>query len=77
MGIFLAASVVMIAFSMLPPMLAAAIMCAIVIAIAYKDPSMRKMAAVVVGFALLAYTPILGIAALAGSAGYWYWNKKK
>ncbi|MBQ9764078.1 MAG: hypothetical protein IJV92_06955 [Phascolarctobacterium sp.] len=77
MGIILPICVVMVAFSMLPATLAAAIMCAIVIAIAYKDPSMRKMAAVVVGFALLAYAPMLGIAALAGAAGYWYCNRKK
>ena len=77
MGIILPIGVAMVAFSMLPPMLAAAIMCAIVIAIAYKDPSMRKMAAVVVGFALLAYVPLLGIAAIVGGAGYWYCNRKK
>lgn len=77
MGIILALGVIMAVFALLPPMFAAAIMCAIVIAIAYKDPSMRKMAAVVVSFALLAYVPFLGIAAIIGAAAYWYCNRKK
>lgn len=77
MGIILALGVIMAVFALLPPMFAAAIMCAIVIAIAYKDPSMRKMAAVVVSFALLAYVPFLGIATIIGAAAYWYCNRKK
>lgn len=77
MGIVLAASIVMMVFALLPPIMAAAIMCAIVIAIAYKDPSMRYMAAVVVGFALLAYLPWVGAPALIGVAGYWLYNRKK
>lgn len=77
MGIILALGLVMAVFALLPPMFAAAIMCAIVIAIAYKDPSMRKMAVAVVSFALLAYVPLLGIAAIIGAAAYWYCNRKK
>lgn len=77
MGIILPICVVMVAFSMLPPMLAAAIMCVVVIGIAYRDPSMRYMAAIVVGFALLAYLPWVGVPALIGVAGYWLYNRKK
>lgn len=77
MGIFLAASVVMIAFSLLPPIFAAAVMCAIVIAVAYYDPSMRKFAAIIVAFALIAYGQWLGAAAVAALAGYWFYMRKK
>ena len=50
MGIVLAVCIVMVAFSLLPPMLAAAVMCAIVVAVAYFDPSMRKFAAIIVAY---------------------------
>ena len=77
MGIILAVGIVMIAFSLLPPILAAAVMCAIVIAIAYRDPSMRKFAAIIVAFALIAYGQWLGAAAVAALAGYWFYMRKK
>ena len=69
MGIILAVGIVMVAFSLLPPMLAAAVMCAIVVAVAYFDPSMRKFAAIIVAFALIAYGQWIGAAAVAALAG--------
>ena len=77
MGIILAVGIVMIAFSLLPPILAAAVMCAIVIAVAYYDPSMRKFAAIIVAFALLAYGQWFGAVAIAAFAGYWFYMRKK
>lgn len=77
MGIFLAVSVVMIAFSLLPPIVAAAVMCAIVIAVAYFDPSMRKFAAVIIAFALVAYGHWYGAAIAVALLGYWFYMRKK
>ena len=77
MGIVLAVCIVMVAFSLLPPMLAAAVMCAIVVALPYFDPSMRKFAAIIVAFALIAYGQWLGAAAVAALAGYWFYMRKK
>ena len=64
-------------FSMTKTITGAAVMCAIVIAVAYYDPSMRKFAAIIVAFALLAYGQWFGAVAIAALAGYWFYMRKK
>ena len=77
MGIVLAVSIVMVAFSLLPPQVAAALMCAIVIAVAYFDPTMRKWAAIIVAFALVAYGQWAGAIIVLALAAYWFYKRKK